>query len=323
MKLPRRQFLHVAVGATALPLMSRIAAAQTYPTRPVRIVIGFAAGGGGDIVTRLIAQWLSERLGQPFIVENRPGAAGNIAIEAVVHAPADGHTLLLISTPNAINATLYQNLNFNFPRDVAPIAGITRDPLVMVVNPVMLASTVPEFIAYAKSNPGKINMASPGTGTAQHVSGELLKIMAGVNMVPYRGEGAALPDLLGGQVQVMFATITASIGYIRAGMLRALAVTTTTRAEALPNTPTVGEFLPGFEASNFRGICAPKNTPNAIIDRLNREMNSALADPKIKARLADLGGTVLVGSPAEFGRLIADETEKWGKVIRAANIKAE
>jgi tripartite-type tricarboxylate transporter receptor subunit TctC len=291
----------------------------------VRIIVSVAAGGGADIVARLIAQWLSTRLGRPFIVENRPGAGGNIATEAVVRAPADGHTLLMAITPNAANATLYDNLNFVFLRDIAPVAGLTVDPTVMAVNPALPAATVPAFIAYAKANPGKINMGSGGIGTVQHVAGELFKMMAGINMVhvPYRGEGAALPDLIGGQLQVMFATITASIGYIRAGTLRALAVTGATRAQALPDVPAVAEFVPGYEAINFRGIGVPKNTPAAIIDRLNREINSGLADPIVKARIADLGAVAIPGSPAAFGKFLAEETEKWAKVVRFAGIKPE
>ena len=325
MKLPRRRFLQLAACGAALPSVSHIARAQAYPSRPVRIVYGFAAGGGADIVARLIGQWLSVRLGQPFIVENRPGAGGNIATETVVRAPADGYTLLMAVPSNAINATLYDNLNFNFLRDIAPIASISRDPLVLVVYPAVPAATIPAFITHAKANPGKVNMASGGNGSVQHVAGELFKMMAGVNMVhvPYRGEGAALPDLLGGQVQVMFASIAGPIGYIKAGTLRALAVTTTTRAEALPDIPTVSEYVSGYEASSFRGIIAPKNTSAAIIERLNQEINAALADPAIKARLADLGTVPFAGSPAAFGKLIADETEKWGKTVRFAGIKPD
>jgi tripartite-type tricarboxylate transporter receptor subunit TctC len=325
MKLPRRKFLHLAAGAAAVPAISRIAQAQAYPSRPVRIIVSVAAGGGADIVARLIAQWLSVRLGRPFIVENRPGAGGNIATEAVVRAPADGHTLLMTITPNAVNATLYDNLNFVFLRDIVPVAGLTVDPTVMAVNPALPVSTVPAFIAYAKANPGKINMGSGGNGTVQHAAGELFKMMAGINMVhvPYRGEGAALPDLMGGQLQVMFATITSSIGYIRAGTLRALAVTGATRAQALPDVPAVAEFIAGYEAINFRGIGAPKNTPAAIIDRLNREINSGLADPIVKARIADLGAVTIAGSPAAFGKFLAEETEKWAKVVRFAGIKPE
>jgi tripartite-type tricarboxylate transporter receptor subunit TctC len=325
MKLPRRAFLRLAAGAAALPAVSRIAWAQAYPTRPVRIIVGAAPSGSFDIMARLIGQRLSEQLGQPFVIDNRPGAVGNIATEAVVRSPADGYTLLLVGAPHAINATLYDKLNFNFIRDIAPVAGIDREPLVMAVNPSVPARTVPEFIAYAKANPGKISMASAGNGTPSHVSGELFKMMAGVNMVhvPYRGGGPALPDLLAGQVQVMFPSMSSSIEYVRTGKLRALAVTTATRSDALPQVSTVSDFVPGFEATLWTGIGAPKNTPADIVDKLNREINAGLADPTIKARLADLGGTPLVGSPADFGKLIADETEKWAKVIRAVNIKAE
>jgi len=326
MKLPhRRKFLHLAAGAAALPAVSRIAWAQAYPTRPVRIVVGLPPGGANDIVARLMGQWLSERLGQSFVIENRPGAAGSIGTEVVVRAPADGYTLLLVSSDSAINATLYEKLSFNFIRDIAPVAGIVRLPFLMLVNPSVPAKTVPEFIAYAKANPGKINMASPGIGTAPHVAGELFKMMAGLNLVhvPYRGGAPALTDLISGQVQVMFLSPAASIEYIRSGRLRALAVTSATRWEGLPDLPTVVDFLPGYEASVWFGVGAPKNTPNEIIDTLNTEINAALSDPKLKARLADLGGKVLPGSPTDFGKLIADETEKWGKVIRAANIKAE
>jgi tripartite-type tricarboxylate transporter receptor subunit TctC len=325
MKLPRRTFLCLAAGAAALPVVSRVARAQTYPTRPVRWVVAAGAGSTADIVVRLMGQWLSERLGQPFVVEHRPGAGANIGTEAVVRAPADGYTLLLVNPANAINATLYDKLNFNFIRDIAPVAGLIRGPFVMLVNPSFPANTVPEFIAYAKAHPGTINFASGGTGFASHLAGELFKAMTGVNMVhvPYRGQAPAMTDLLAGQVQVMFDPVVSSIAHIRAGKLRPLAVTTSTRSEALPDIPTVGEFLPGYEASVWFGAGVPKNTPTEIVDRLNKEINDALADPKIKARLADLGGTVLPGSPADFGKLIADETEKWGKVIRAANIKPE
>jgi tripartite-type tricarboxylate transporter receptor subunit TctC len=325
MKLPRRSFLHLAAGAVALPAVSRIARAQTYPARPVRIIVGFAAGGGSDIAARLIGQWLSERLGRSFLVENRPGAGSNIGAEAVVRAPPDGYTLLLAGSANAINATLYDKLNFDFIHDIAPVAGIIRVPNVMEVNPSVPAKTVPEFIAHAQANPGKISMASAGTGAPSHVAGELFKLMAGVNMihVPYRGVTPALTDLLGGQVQVLFSDMAASIEYIRAGKLRALAVTTANRWEGLPDLPAVGEFLPGYEGSSVYGVGAPKNTPAEFIDKLNKEINAGLADPKMKARLADLGGTTLAGSPGDFGKLIADETEKWGKVIRAANIKPE
>jgi tripartite-type tricarboxylate transporter receptor subunit TctC len=325
LKLPRRKFLHLAAGTVALPALPRIARAQAYPSRPVRIIVAAVPGGGLDILARLFSQWLSERLRQPFVIENRPGGGNNIGTEAVVRAPADGYTLLMVNVTNVINSTLYEKLNFNFIRDIAPIAGVDREPYVIVVHPSVPAKTVPEFIAYAKANPGKINMASAGTGTGSHVTGELFKMMTGVSMahVPYRGTGAALTDLLGGQVQVMVATMPSAIEYIRASKLHALAVTTAARSEALPDVPVVGDFLPGFEASTWYGVGAPRNTPAEIIEKLNKEINSALADLKIKAKLADLGGTVLGGSPADFGKLIAEETEKWGKVIRAANIRAE
>jgi tripartite-type tricarboxylate transporter receptor subunit TctC len=324
MKLPRRrQFLHLAAGACSLPAVSRFAWAQTYPARPVRLVVGFAAGGGNDIVARLMGQWLSERLGQPFVIENRPGAGTNIGTEAVAKAPPDGHTLLLVSPAAAINATLYDKLNFNFIRDIAPVAGIIGVPNVIVVNPLLPARTVPEFIAYAKANPGKINYASAGSGSGSHVSGELFKIMTGVQMVhvPYRGLSPAVTDLLGGQVQVMFGTMPSSIEYIRAGSLRALAVTTASRWEGMANLPTVSDFVPGYESSQWYGIGAPQSTPAEIVDRLNREINAGLADPKIKARLADLGGTVLALSPTDFGKFIAAETEKWGKVVKFSGAK--
>jgi tripartite-type tricarboxylate transporter receptor subunit TctC len=325
MKLPRRTFLHLATGAAALPVVSQIARAQTYPSQPVRIIVGFAAGGPNDILARLIGQWLSERLGQPFVIENRPGAGSNIATEAVVRAPPDGYTLLLVGSPNAINATLYDKLNFNFIRDIAPVASIIRGALVMVVHPSVPAKTVPELIVYAKANPGKLSYGSGGVGGITHITAELFKMMTGVNMVhvPYRGVAPALTDLLGGQVQVLFANPAQSIPYIKAGKLRALAITTATRSEALPDIPTVGEFVTGYEASSIFGFGAPKNTPAETIDKLNKEINAGLADPKIKARLADLDGTVLVGSPADFGKLIMEETEKWGKVIRAADIKPD
>ena len=325
MNLPRRRFLHLAAGAAALPAVSRITWAQTYPTRPVRIIAATAPGGGPDILARLMGQRLSERLGQPFVIENRPGAGTNIGTEAVVRAPPDGYTFLLVSTSNAINAALYDKLNFNFLRDIAPVAGIIRQPLVMVVNPSVPAKTVHEFTAYAKANPGKINFGSPGIGTPGHVAGELFKMMAGVDLVhvPYRGGGPVMTDLLGGQVQVLFGSTSLTVEPIRAGKLRPLAMTTATRWEGLPDIPTVNDFVSGYEASAFVGIGGPRNTPAEIIDILNKEINAALADHKIKARLADLGGVALPGSPAEFGKLIADETEKWGKVIRAANIKAE
>jgi tripartite-type tricarboxylate transporter receptor subunit TctC len=318
----RRKFLHLAAGAAALSARSRIARAQTYPARPVRIIVGFPPGGPADIVGRLIGQWLSERLGQPFIIDNRSGAASNIAAEAVVRAPPDGYTLLEVASVNAINATLYEDLSFNVIRDIAPVASIIRSPNIMDINPAFPARTVPEFIAYAKANPGKVNMASSGTGSTSHVSGELFKMMAGIDMVhvPYRGAAPALSDLLGGQVQVMFDPLLSSIGYIRAGKLRVLAVTTAVRSEALPDIPTVGEFLPGYEASTWFGLGLPKNTPADIVHKLNKEVNAGLADPKLKARLADLGGTVLVGSPAEFGELIAEDIEKWARVIKFAGI---
>jgi tripartite-type tricarboxylate transporter receptor subunit TctC len=325
MKLPRRRFLQLAAGVAALPAFSLIAGAQVYPTRPVRIIVGFPAGGSGDILTRLMGQWLSDRLGQQFIIENRPGAGSNIAAEAVVKAAPDGYTLYLSSSPNAISATLYDNLNFNFIRDIAPVASISISPLVMEVNPSVPVKTVPEFVAYAKANSGKLNMASNGNGTTSHLAGELFKMMTGVNMlhVPYRGAAPALTDLIGGQVQVMFDIMASSIEHIRAGKLRALAVTTATRSEALPDVPTVGDFLLGYEANLWSGFGAPKNTPAEIVVKLNKEINAGLADPRMKARLADLGATVLALSPADFGKLIADDTEKWGKVIRAANIKPE
>jgi tripartite-type tricarboxylate transporter receptor subunit TctC len=325
MKLPRRNFLHLAAGAAALPAGSRLVWAQAYPTRPVRLVVTTPAGGSPDIIARLIGQWLSERLGQPIVVDNRSGASGNIGTEIVVRAPPDGYTLLMALSLNAINASLYNNLPFNFIRDTAPVASIASIPLVMEVNPLVPAKTVPEFIAYAKANPGKINMASGGNGSPLHVAGELFKMMAGVDMVhvPYRGEAIALPDLIGGQVQVLFGVMPASLGYIRAGKLRALAVTTTARSELLPDLPTLGDFVPGYEASQWYGIGAPKNTPTEIVDRLNEEINASLGDPKIKARLTDLGGSALPGSPADFGKLIAEETEKWGKVVKFAGIKAD
>jgi tripartite-type tricarboxylate transporter receptor subunit TctC len=324
-KFCRRQILHLLTGAIALPAAPRFARAQAYPTRPVRMIVGFAAGGSTDISARLIAQWLTERLGQAFVVENRPGAGSNIAAEAVVNAPADGYTLLVGATANAINATLYDKLNFNFMRDTVPVAGIIRVPNVMEVNLSVPARSVPEFITYAKANPGKISMASAGVGASSHASGELFKFMTGINMVhvPYRGVAPALADLIGGQVQVLFDTMPNTIEYIKAGKLRALAVTTTTRNPAMPDLPSVAEFLPGYESSAWYGVSAPKGTPADIVEKLNKEINAGLSDPKLGARLADLGGIPLQGSSADFGKLIADETEKWGKVIRAANIKAE
>jgi tripartite-type tricarboxylate transporter receptor subunit TctC len=323
MKLPRRQFLHLAAAAAVLPAAARLARAQTYPTRPVRIVVGFPAGNASDIVARLTGQTLSERLSQSFIIENRPGAGGNIATEVVVKTAPDGYTLLSVSPSAAVNATLYDNLNFNFIRDVAPVAGFARAPYVLVLNPSFPANTVPEFIAYAKANPGQINMASAGNGSLSHMCGELFKGMAGVNMVhvPYRG--SFLPDLLGGQVQAVFSPISQSISYVRAGKLRALAVTVAMRQAALPDIPTVAEFVPGYEASGWYGIAAPKNTPTEIVDRLSREISAALADPKAAVQLADIGAVPMPMTAAEFGTFIAAETEKWGKVIRAANIKPE
>ena len=325
MKLPRRRFLHLAASAVALPAVSRFAWAQSYPSQPVRIIVGFAAGGPNDILARMIGQWLTERLRQPFVIENRPGAGSNIATEVVVHAPPDGYTLLLVGSPNAINATLYEKLNFNFVRDIAPVASFMRSALVMVVNPSVPAKTLPEFIALAKANPGKLSYGSGGVGGITHITPELFKMMAGVDMVhvPYRGVAPAMTDLLGGQVQVLFGNSAQSIQYIEAGKLRALAITTAMRSNALPDIPTVGEYVPGYEASSFFGFGAPKNTPAEIIKKLNAEINAGLADPKIKAKLAELDGMALIGSPADFGKLIADETEKWGKVIRAANIKPE
>jgi tripartite-type tricarboxylate transporter receptor subunit TctC len=324
-KLPRRRFLHLAAGAAALPAVSRIARGQSYPTRPVRVVVAVAAGGGADIVTRLMSQWLSEHLGQQFIVENRPGGGTNIGTEMVVRAPADGYTLLQVNLAHAINATLYEKLNYNFIRDIAPIAGIVRVSNVVEIHPSVPATTLPEFIAYAKANPGKINMGSAGNGSSSHVAGELFKMLAGVNLVhvPYRGQGPAMTDLLGGQLQVIFATTPGTTEFIQTGKLRALAVTTAVRAEALPDVPPVADFVPGYESSQWYGFGAPKNTPPDIIEQLNKAVNAALVDPKMKARLADFGGTVLPGSPADFGKLIAAETEKWGKVVKFAGIKAD
>jgi tripartite-type tricarboxylate transporter receptor subunit TctC len=324
-KLVRRRFLHLAAGAAILPVTSRLAWSQAYPARPVRIVAGFAAGGPIDIVARLMAQWLSDRLGQQFIVETRAGAGGNIAAEMVVSAPADGYTLLMVSPSNTVNMTLYEKLNFKFLRDIAPVAGIIRLPNVMVVDPSFPAKTVPEFIAYAKANPGKINMGSAGNGTSQHIAGELFKMLAGIDMVhvPYRGAVPALTDLFGGRVHVMFGTTPASIQHIRAGKLRPLAVTTATRWDGLPDIPTIREFVPGYEASGWFGLGAPRNTPAEIVATLNKEINAGFADAALKARLEGLGGTVLAGSPGDFGKLLADETEKWGKVIKAAGIQAK
>jgi tripartite-type tricarboxylate transporter receptor subunit TctC len=323
--IPRRKFLHLAAGAVALPAVSRVTWAETYPSQPVRVIVGFAAGGPNDILARLIGQRLAKWLGQPFVIENRPGAGSNIATETVVQAPPDGYTLLLVGSPNAINATLYDRLNFNFIRDIAPVASCMRGALVLVVHPSVPAKTLPEFIAYAKAHPGKLSYASGGVGGITHISAELFKMMAGVDMVhvPYRGVAPALTDLLGGQVQALFANPAQCIPHVAAGSLRALAITTAARSEALPDIPPLSEFVPGYEASSIFGFGAPRNTPAGIIDRLNREINAILADPEIKARIADLDGAVLVGSPADFGKLIADETGKWEKVIHAANIKAE
>jgi tripartite-type tricarboxylate transporter receptor subunit TctC len=325
MKLPRRQFLHLAASAAALPAVSRFAWAQTYPTRPVRLIVTTAAGGSPDIIARLIGQWLSERLGQPFVIENRTGAGTNLGTEIGVRAPPDGYTLLMALSANAINAAVYDKLPFNFIRDTAPVASIASIPLIMEVNPSVPVKTVPEFIAYAKANPGKINMASGGSGTPAHVAGELFKMMAGINMVhvPYRGEGLALPDLISGQLQAMFGVMPASLGYIKAGKLRALAVTTAKRQELLPDVPTVGEFLPGYEARGWYGIVVPKATPVNIIEKLNQEINAALADPTMKTRLTDLGCAVFAGSPADFGKFIADETEKWARVVKFSGPKAD
>ena len=325
MMLARRQFLRLTMAAATLTLTSHIVRAQAYPSRPVHIIVGFGSGSAFDILARLMGQRLSEQLGQPFIIETRPGAGGNLATEAVARAAPDGYTLLLPGSPDAINAALYDKFNFNFVRDIAPVAGIVRSPNVMVVHPSFPAKTVSEFIAHAKANPGKINMASAGIGSVAHMSGELFKMMAGVNLVhvPYRSQASALTDLLGGQVQVDFATIPPSIEYVRTGKLRALAVTAAMRSEALPDLPTVSDFLPGYEAIGMSGLGAPKNTPIDIIEKLNKAVNAALSEPKMKAQLADLGGTVLPGSPADFGKLIADETEKWAKVVKFAGIKPE
>jgi tripartite-type tricarboxylate transporter receptor subunit TctC len=325
MKLPRRKFLHLAAGVAALPAITQVSSAQSYPVRPVHLLAGFPPGGIVDLIARLIGQWLSERLGQQFVIENRPGAGSNIATELVARATPDGYTLLLVSSVNAWNTAIYDNLNFNFVRDIAPIASIIRTPAVMEVNPSVPAKTVPEFIAYAKANPGKIDMGSGGPGSGQHVYGELFKVMAGVDLITvhYRGAGPALPDLMSGRIQVMFDPVASSIGYIRAGKLRPLGVTTATRIDALPDVPPIGDFVPGYEASGWDGIGAPANTPPEIISILNKEVNAALADATFKARLADLGADPFANSPAGFGKFIAEYIEKWGKVIRAANIKAE
>ncbi len=327
MKLCRRRLLHLIASAAAIPAASQLglsrAGAQTYPSRPVRLVAATGPGSAPDILARLIGQSLSERLGQPVVVENRPGAGSNIGTETVVRAPADGYTLLLIQPAAAVNATLYEKLSFDFLRDIAPVASISRVRLVMLVNPSVSAKTVPELIAYAKANPGKLSMASPGVGTLPHIAGELFKMMAGIDMVhvPYKGAGPAMTDLLSGQVQVMFVGTPESIAHIKSGKVRALAVTTETRSELLPDVPPMTDALPGFEASAWFGIGAPRNTPPEIVDRLNKTINAGLADANLKARLAELGGAVFAGSPADFGKFLADETEKWGKVVRAANIK--
>ena len=323
MKLPRRQFLRLAAGAMGISAVSRIASAQAYPVRPVHIIVGFAPGGAPDIAARLLGQWLSERFGQQFVIENRPGAGGNLATEVVVDAPADGYTLLLAGLTNAVNATLYEKLTYNFIRDIAPVASISHETYGMEVHPSFPAKTVPEFIAYAKANPGKLNMASPGNGSGPHMAGELFKMMAGVEMVhvPYRGSPPALTDLLAGQVQVMFSPLSSSIEYVKGGTLRALAVTTAARSAALPDLPTVGDFLPGYEASGWFGVGAPRKTPVETIDKLNKQINAGLADPRLKARILELGSLIFAGSPADFARHIAMETEKWAKVIRIAQIK--
>jgi tripartite-type tricarboxylate transporter receptor subunit TctC len=323
MTIPRRRIVQIAAAAAALAAVPRVAKAQSYPARPVRILVATSAGGATDIVARVIGGWLSERLGQPFVVENRPGGGNNIGTEAAVRAPADGYTLFMANTVNAINTTLYQNLSYNFATDMAPVAILMRSPLLMQVHPSVPARTVPEFIDHAKANPGKINMGSGGNGATGHVSGELFKMMSGVKMVhvPYRGEALALTDLLAGQVQVVFATVGSSIEYIRAGKLQPLAITTATRSDALPDVPSLADFLPGYEASSWNGLCAPRNTSAEIIDKLSSEINTALADPKIKARFADLGGPPIGGSPADFGKIIADDTEKWAKVIKLSGAK--
>jgi tripartite-type tricarboxylate transporter receptor subunit TctC len=325
MTLARRQFLSLAGIALGMPAVSRVANAQTYPARPVRMLVGFAAGGAPDIAARLVAQWLSDRLGQQFVVENRPGAGGNIATEAVVDAPGDGYTLLMGGLWNAVNATLYQKLKYDFIRDMVPVAGVSHENYGMEVHPSFPAKTVAEFIAYAKARPGKLNMASAGNGTGPHMAGELFKIMAGVDMVhvAYRGSPPALTDLLAGQVDMMFSPLSSSIEYVKAGKLRGLAVTSAARSEVLPELPTVGEFVPGYEATGWFGVCAPQKTPAEIVDRLNREINAGLADPKLKARFFDLGATVFGGSPSDFAKHIASETEKWGKVVRTANLRAD
>jgi tripartite-type tricarboxylate transporter receptor subunit TctC len=325
MNLLRRTFLHLLAGVAALPAISRLACAQAYPSRPVRWIVGFTPAGGNDITARLIGQWLTDRLGQPFVIENRPGAGTNIAAEIVINSPPDGYTLFLTNFSNAVNAALYEKLSFDFMRDMAPVVGISRAPVILAVNPSVPAKTVPEFIAYAKANPGKLNMGSAGIGSAGHLAGELLQMMTGIKLVhvPYRGNAPALTDLIAGQVQLLFPSSASSIEHVRTGQVRGLAVTGSTRLDALPDLPTVADSVPGYEASSLYGIGAPRNTPAEVIDRLNKEVNAALADPKLKARLADLGGTPFGGSSAEFGKLMADETEKWGKVVKFAGIKPQ
>jgi len=326
MTIGRRRFLHLTAGAAAVPALSRLAlAADAYPSRPVHLIVFYAAGGGNDIVARLLGQWLSQRLGQSFVIENRPGGSGNIGTEYALKAPADGYTLLLSSTANVVNGSLYDKLSFNFLRDAAPVAGISYEPNIFLVNPSVPAKSVPEFIAYAKKNPGKLNFASAGIGSSQQMSGEMFKMMAGVEMthVPYRGTAPALTSLLAGDVQLMFASAPAALPYVKSGKLRALAVTTAHRSDVLPDLPTIAEFLPGFDASVYYGIAAPKGTPPAVVDRLNKEINAGLTDPQFKAKLTELGSMILLGSPADFGKFLASETEKWAKVVRFAHIKAE
>jgi len=325
MRLPRRTFLHLAAGVAALPAISRIASAQAYPSRPIRLILGFAAGGSADIVARLIAQFVSDRIGQPVIVENRTGASSNLAGEAVARSAPDGYTLLYVTTVNAINATFFDNLKFDLKRDFAPVSGVTRAPNVLEINPSVPANNVAEFVAYAKANPGKLNMASTGNGTSIHLAGELFKAMTGTNLVhvPYRSPPQAMTDLLAGQVQVMFDVMTQGLQHIKEGRLRALAVTTAARSDALPEVPTVAETVPGYEASSWSGVCAPSGTPAGNVEMLNKEINAALTDPTIKARLASIGSTAITGSPAEFATFLTEETDKWGKVVRTANIKAE
>jgi tripartite-type tricarboxylate transporter receptor subunit TctC len=321
----RRRFLHLTTGAVAMPAVSRIAMAETYPSRPVHLIVFYAAGGGNDIIARLMGQWLSERLGQSFVIENRPGGGGNTGTEYVVRAAPDGYTLLLSSTANVVNSTLYNNLDFDFVRDIAPVASISYEPNIMVVNPSVPAKTIPEFIAYAKANPGKINFGSAGIGSSQHMSGELFKMMAGIDMthIPFRGTAPALQNLLGGQIQLMYASMPATLEHVRSGRLVALGVTIPKRSDVLPDVPSISEFLPGFDAEVYYGICAPKDTPADVVERLNKEINAGLADPQFKGRLTELGSAVLPGSPADFGKFLANESEKWAKVVKFANIKAE